>query len=38
LAATGRQLPRAWGDPQKLHLPWQALSQQTPSVQKPEAH
>jgi hypothetical protein len=34
----GTQRPRASGLAQKEHLPVQALSQQTPSTQKPEAH
>jgi hypothetical protein len=35
---TGWHLPRASGLAQKVHLPVQALSQQTPSTQKLEAH
>jgi hypothetical protein len=37
-ALTGTQRPRASGLAQNVHLPWHALSQQTPSTQKPDAH
>jgi hypothetical protein len=38
LALTGTHLPRLSGLAQKVHLPVQAFSQQTPSTQKPVPH
>jgi hypothetical protein len=37
-ALTGVQVPRVAGEAQNWHLPLQAVSQQTPSTQKPLAH
>jgi hypothetical protein len=38
-AGTAAQVPRLFGNAQKLHLPVQALSQQTPSAQeRPDTH
>jgi hypothetical protein len=37
-APTGTHRPRLVGLPHVMQLPSHALSQQTPSVQKPEAH
>jgi hypothetical protein len=37
-ALTEVQVPRVAGEAQNWHLPLQAVSQQTPSTQKPLAH